>query len=38
MAADDDTVGAVGRLDVPGLVGSSVVVDPGAPRYRLPTS
>ena len=38
MAADDDTVGAVGQLDVPGLVGSSVVVDPGGPRYRLPTS
>jgi acetyl-CoA C-acetyltransferase len=38
MAADDDTLTAVGQLDVPGLVGSSVVVDPGGPRYRLPTS
>jgi acetyl-CoA C-acetyltransferase len=37
-AAGDDTVAAVGALDVPGLVGSSVVVEPGGPRYRLPTS
>jgi len=34
-AADDEVVGAVGALDVPGLVGSSVVVQPGPARYRL---
>ncbi len=31
----DDVLEAVGQLDVPGLVGSSVVVEAGAPRYRL---
>jgi acetyl-CoA C-acetyltransferase len=36
-AADDDVVAAVGHLDVPGLVGSPVVVEAGAPRYRLAT-
>ena len=36
-AADDETVGAVGALDVPGLVGGHVVVQPGAARYRLAT-
>jgi hypothetical protein len=34
-AADDEVVGAVGELDVPGAVGSSVVVQPGPARYRL---
>ena len=38
VAADDDTVAAMGRLDGPGQVGSPVVVQPGGPRYRLPTS
>ncbi len=36
-AADDDTVATVGVLDVPGLVGGDVVVQPGAARYRLAT-
>ncbi len=36
-AADDDTVAAVGALDVPGMVGGRVVVQPGAARYRLAT-
>jgi acetyl-CoA C-acetyltransferase len=36
-AADDETVTAVGALDVPGLVGGHVVVQPGAARYRLAT-
>ena len=36
--ADDEVVGGRGRLDVPGLVGSAVVVQAGAPRYRLATS
>ncbi len=34
-AADDEVVGAVGELDVPGLVGGSVIVQPGPARYRL---
>jgi acetyl-CoA C-acetyltransferase len=34
-AADDEVVGAMGQLDVPGLVGGSVVVQPGPARYRL---
>ena len=33
--ADDEVVGAMGDLDVPGLVGGSVVVQAGEPRYRL---
>jgi acetyl-CoA C-acetyltransferase len=33
--ADEEVTAAVGGLDVPGLVGTSVVVEPGAPRYRL---
>jgi len=33
--ADDEVVEAMGALDVPGLVGSSVVVRPGPARYRL---
>ncbi len=36
-AADDEVVAAVGALDVPGLVGSPVVVQAGAARYRLAT-
>jgi hypothetical protein len=36
-AADDDTLGALGAMDVPGLVGRSVVVQAGAARYRLAT-
>jgi acetyl-CoA C-acetyltransferase len=33
--ADDEVVGAMGALDVPGLVGGAVVVQPGPARYRL---
>ncbi len=33
--ADDGVVAAMGELDVPGLVGGSVVVQAGEPRYRL---
>lgn len=36
-AADDQVLEAVGRLDVPGLIGTDVVVEAGAPRYRLAT-
>jgi acetyl-CoA C-acetyltransferase len=36
-SADDETVTEVGRLDVPGLVGTDVVVQGGAARYRLAT-
>ncbi len=35
--ADDEVTGAVGQTDVPGLVGSPIVVEPGVARYRLPT-
>ena len=34
--ADDDVVVAMGATDMPGLVGASVVVQAGEPRYRLP--
>jgi acetyl-CoA C-acetyltransferase len=34
-AADDEVVGELGGLDVPGLVGTEVVVQPGPARYRL---
>jgi acetyl-CoA C-acetyltransferase len=34
-AEDDEVVVAMGALDVPGLVGGSVVVRPGPARYRL---
>ena len=34
--ADDEVTEAVGQTDVPGLVGSPIVVEPGA-RYRLAT-
>jgi acetyl-CoA C-acetyltransferase len=37
VPADDGELESVGQLDVPGLIGTSVVVDGGAPRYRLPT-
>jgi acetyl-CoA C-acetyltransferase len=33
--ADDEVVVAMGATDMPGLVGGSVVVQPGEPRYRL---
>jgi acetyl-CoA C-acetyltransferase len=33
--ADDEVVEAMGALDVPGLVGGTVVVQPGPARYRL---
>jgi acetyl-CoA C-acetyltransferase len=36
-AADDQVVAEMGALDVPGLVGAQVVVQPGPARYRLPT-
>ncbi len=37
MPADDEVTAEVGRRDVPGLVGTEVVVGPGTPpRYRLP--
>jgi acetyl-CoA C-acetyltransferase len=38
IPGDDEVLGAAGELDVPGLVDSSVIVEPGPPRYRLPTS
>jgi acetyl-CoA C-acetyltransferase len=34
--ADDGVVSEMGRLDVPGLVGTAVAVQSGAARYRLP--
>jgi len=34
--ADDEVVAAMGDTDMPGLIGGSVVVQAGAPRYRLP--
>jgi acetyl-CoA C-acetyltransferase len=33
--ADDEVTAAMGALDVPGLVGDTVVVQAGEPRYRL---
>jgi acetyl-CoA C-acetyltransferase len=33
--ADDEVIRAVGRLDVPGLVGAPIVVESGPARYRL---
>jgi acetyl-CoA C-acetyltransferase len=35
--ADDEVSATLGHLDIPGLVGSSIVVEPGEPRYRLAT-
>jgi hypothetical protein len=34
-AADDQVVAEMGALDVPGVVGARVVVQPGPARYRL---
>jgi acetyl-CoA C-acetyltransferase len=34
-AADDEVLAVMGATDVPGLVGRSVVVQSGEPRYRL---
>jgi acetyl-CoA C-acetyltransferase len=34
--ADEATTEEMGRRDVPGLVGTSLLIEPGAPRYRLP--
>jgi acetyl-CoA C-acetyltransferase len=36
-AADPEVIAAVGATDVPGLVGSSIWVEPGEARYRLPS-
>jgi hypothetical protein len=36
--SDDGVTEGMGELDVPGLVGGSVVILPGEPRYRLPIS
>lgn len=33
--ADDEVVGAMGDTDMPGLIGGSVIVQAGEPRYRL---
>jgi acetyl-CoA C-acetyltransferase len=33
--ADDDVVAAMGDTDIPGLIGGSIIVQAGAPRYRL---
>ncbi len=33
--ADDEVVATMGDLDMPGLVGGSVIVQPGEARYRL---
>ncbi|MGD0881851.1 MAG: acetyl-CoA acetyltransferase [Acidimicrobiales bacterium] len=33
--ADDEVVAAMGDLDIPGVVGGTVVVQAGEPRYRL---
>jgi hypothetical protein len=38
VPAHDEELEAVGALDVPGLVGSSVIVEAGEPRYRLATA
>ena len=35
-AADDEVLGTMGAEDLPGLIGSDVVVQAGEPRYRLP--
>ncbi len=35
--ADDGVTSAVGQTDVPSLVGTPIVVEPGEPRYRLAT-
>ena len=33
--ADEEVVAAMGDTDMPGLIGGTVVVQPGEPRYRL---
>ncbi len=33
--ADEGVVASMGTLDVPGLVGTELVVEPGPARYRL---
>ena len=33
--ADEDVVAAMGDTDMPGLIGGTVVVQAGEPRYRL---
>ncbi len=38
IQADQAVLEAAGELDVPGMVGSRVVVEAGVPRYRLATS
>jgi len=35
--ADEEVTDAMGRADVPGLIGSPVIVQPGPARYRLAT-
>jgi acetyl-CoA C-acetyltransferase len=35
--ADDGVIADMGGLDVPGLIGGPVMIEPGEPRYRLPT-
>jgi acetyl-CoA C-acetyltransferase len=37
VPADEGELASIGHLDVPGLIGTTVVVDRGAPRYRLAT-
>ncbi len=37
-AEDDETVRSMGGTDIPGSVGATVVVRPGAARYRLATA
>jgi hypothetical protein len=34
--ADDDVLRAMGEEDLPGLIGTDLVVQAGEPRYRLP--
>ena len=33
---DDEVTAAMGELDIPGVVGTDVVIEGGPPRYRLP--
>jgi acetyl-CoA C-acetyltransferase len=35
--ADDEVTATLGHMDIPGLVGSPIVVEPGEARYRLAT-
>ena len=34
--ADDEVISEVGGRDSPGMVGTTIVVEGGPPRYRLP--